>query len=236
VSEPRVKADLSVVVTDAWREAFPQARVGLLALDDVTNPTTHPLLVQRVREVETRLRDQFAGADRTTLAALPSIQAYQAHYRAFGQTYHVLRQLESVVLKRKPLSSGSALVLAMFAAELDSQLLTAGHDLDAVQPPLVVDRSSAGERFVGIGGQEHVPRPGDMLMRDAAGIISAVLYGPDQRTRLGDQTRRALFTVYAPAGVDADAVHRHLAQLAALVRLVAPAATTRLLGLYPSSI
>jgi len=220
-------------VTDAWRETFPDARVGLLVLDDVSNPEAQPLLEHEVRELEVRLREQFAGADRSALTALPIIQAYQRHYRTFGQTYHVLRQLESVGLKGKQLASRGALVLAMFAAELESLLLTAGHDLDAVQLPLVVDRSAAGESFVGIGGREQVLRADDMLMRDAAGIISAVIYGPDDRTRLSGTTQRALFTTYAPPGIDIDLVRHHLARLAELATVVAPAASIQLLELYP---
>jgi DNA/RNA-binding domain of Phe-tRNA-synthetase-like protein len=53
--------------------------------------------------------------------------------------------------------------------------VTAGRDLDAVRPPLVLDCSTAGERFTGIGGQELVLQAGDVLMRDSDGIISAVL-------------------------------------------------------------
>jgi DNA/RNA-binding domain of Phe-tRNA-synthetase-like protein len=235
VPEASGRSDLPVVVTDAWREMFPEARVGLLVLEDVVNPPTHARLEQRVREVEAGLRERFAGADRAALAALPVIRAYQRHYRAFGQTYHVLRQLESVALRGRSLASHGALVLAMFAAELEALLLTAGHDLAAVRPPLVVDRSSAGDRFIGLGGREHELRPGDMLMRDRAGIISAVVYGPDERTRLHERTRRALFTAYAPAGVTDDAVRRHLDELAALVRLVAPAATVGLQALRPAA-
>ena len=123
--------------------------------------------------------------------------------------------------------------MAMVAAELQSQLLTAGHDVDLVRPPLVLDRSTAGDRFVGIDGQERVLRPGDMLMRDAAGILSAVVYGPDQRTRIGEGTRRALFSVYAPAGIATAAVRDHLDELAGWVSLIAPAATVRLLAIYP---
>src|SRR5437763_694331 len=149
-----------IVVTDRWRAAFPEARVGVLLLDDVANPPAHSGLEDAIRHIEDELRQRFGGAERATLAALPAIQAYQRHYRAFGQTYHVLRQLESVALKGKPLTSPSTLVLAMFAAELESLLLTAGHDLDAVQLPIFLDVSEAGERFVGIGGQEHVLRPG----------------------------------------------------------------------------
>src|SRR5712691_8454780 len=161
--------DLSVVVTDGWRTGFPGARVGLLRVDNVVNQPASVLLQRRTERIEAELRQRFASADRASLAALPTIRAYQRHYRAFGQTYHVLRQLESVALKGKSLGSRGALVLAMFAAELESLLLTAGHDLEAVRPPLVVDRSNADERFTGIGGQDHMLRSGDMLMRDALG-------------------------------------------------------------------
>jgi DNA/RNA-binding domain of Phe-tRNA-synthetase-like protein len=153
------------------------------------------------------------------------VQAYQAHYRPFGQTYHVVRQLESVALKGRDLASpGGALVSAMFAAELDSLLLTAGHDVDALVPPLVVDCSQAGDRFVGINGQERELKPGDMLMRDALGIISAVLHGPDQRTRFAETTTSALFVTYAPKGIARADVQRHLDEIAANVRLTDPSA------------
>jgi DNA/RNA-binding domain of Phe-tRNA-synthetase-like protein len=223
-----------ILVTNGWRASCPEARVGLLRVDHVVNQPAPAPLRHQSQQIEAQLRQRFATADRASLAALPVIQAYQRHYRAFGQTYHVLRQLESVALKGKPLASPSGLVLAMFAAELDSLLLTAGHDVDALQPPLVIDRSVADERFVGLGGREQVVRSGDMLMRDEGGIISAVVYGPDERTRLVDHTRRVLFSTYAPAGISTEQVFRHLDQLAALVQLASPDAEVRLRAIYPS--
>ena len=213
---------MRVEVAPGWREVFPYAHVGLVVLEDVANPSAHPALEARVRDVEAALRQQYAGMQRADLANLPVVQAYQRHYRAFGQTYHVLRQLESVALKGKPLTSSSALVLAMFAAELQSMLLTAGHDLDKLEPPIVLDASGAGERFIGIGGQEFDVREGDMLMRDGGGIISAVVYGPDQRTRLTDSTRAVAYTTYAPAGIELSQVEEHLQRIAELARIVAP--------------
>jgi DNA/RNA-binding domain of Phe-tRNA-synthetase-like protein len=232
-SNNRQVKELQVDVAPGWVRAFPGAQVGMLALEGVANPPTHAGLEPRVRAIEARLRQQYAHLQRSDLAALPIVQAYQRHYRAFGQTYHVVRQLESVVLKGKPLASHSALVLAMFAAELDSLLLTAAHDLDAVEPPIVLDASHEGERFVGIGGQEHVLRSGDMLMRDGSGILSAVVYGPDRRTRVGEKTRHVLFTTYAPTGIDPYLVMRHLDQLAELVRTMSPQAKPILQMIYP---
>ena len=191
----------------------------------VSNAERSAELDGQLVELQTHLRERYASADRAVLANLPAIRAYQAHYRAFGQTYHVLRQLESVAFKGRDLASpGGSLVSAMFAAELSSLLLTAGHDVEALVPPLVVDCSKAGDRFVGINGQERELKPGDMLMRDGRGIISAVLNGPDQRTRLSETTTRALFVTYAPAGISPADIQSHLDQIVEYVRLADPRA------------
>ncbi len=208
-----------------WRRIFPDASVGCLHMGGVSNPERHPALAQRLLAVQSDLRVRYASADRASLLSLPVVQAYQAHYRAFGQTYHVLRQLESVALKGRDIASpGGALVSAMFAAELHSLMLTAGHDVANLTPPLLVDCSRESDRFVGITGKERELRPGDMLMRDGLGIISAVLHGPDQRTRFSETTTSALFVTYAPAGIARNDVHRHLEQIADNVRLTDPAA------------
>ncbi len=228
--------DIRVEVSPAWRQAFPGAHLGVLAMWGVANPAEHQPLDARVRELEADLRRRFEGADRAALAQVPVMQAYQQYYRRFGQTYHVLLQLESVVRKGKPLRSrGGALATAMFAAEVDSGLLTAGHDLDAVALPIVCDESALGDRFVGIGGQEQVLKAGDMLVRDQQGIISDVLYGPDQRTRLREETGSVLFTTYAPAGVDEALVLGHLQALSDLTRLIVPSAETIRLSVHPSA-
>jgi hypothetical protein len=70
------------------------------------------------------------------------------------------------------------------------------------------------------------------MMADAEGVITSVIYGLDQRTRITPETRQALFTVYAPPGVGQQAVHAHLRDVEANVLLVAPDATTVSLQVY----
>lgn len=216
---------MRVQVSEAWRAAFPGACVGVLALDGVHAAEHSDALDAYLAEVEAELRRRYAGFDRPRLAQLPTVRAYQAHYRAFGQTYHLLGQLESVVLKGRPLRSpGGALVTALFAAEIEHQLLTAGHDADALQGDLEVDRARGGEQFSGPGGREHVLKDGDMLMRDALGIISAVLAGADERTRLRPTSTRVVYVTYAPTGVGQAALGAHMDTIGRLVRLAAPEA------------
>jgi DNA/RNA-binding domain of Phe-tRNA-synthetase-like protein len=202
--------------------AYPGAAVGVLAMRDAANPERHPALDARKAELESQLRARFR--DRAELKALEPIRAYTAYYKRFKKTYHVLLQLESVVLKGKPIPRVAALVEAMFVAELKNLLLTAGHDLDAVQEPVRLDVSDGSEHYVRLNGQEQVLKAGDMMIADAQSVISSVLYGPDRRTRIAPHTRRVLFTVYAPPGIGERAVHEHLHDIEANVVLIAPGA------------
>jgi DNA/RNA-binding domain of Phe-tRNA-synthetase-like protein len=212
-----------LTVTDAFREGFPGAVVGALAMGGVRNPERSDALEEAKRALEVELR----GIG--DLDGNPALRAYADYYRPFGKTFHVKAQWESVAVKGKPIPSRAALVEAMFMAELRSLVLTAGHDLDALSGTLRADVSADGDAYVTLSGAEAVLKRGDMLMADAAGIVSSVLRGPDQRTRITPETRRAVFAVYAPAGVGEEAVRRHLDDLRANVELIAPGARTEAL-------
>ena len=214
--------DVQVRLADAWQRDYPGASVGVLALDGVENPPEHAALAEHVQRIEDELRARWSGATRADLVRVPELEAYRRYYRRFDKTYHVQLQLESVALKGRKLRGNGSLVLAMFAAELHGLLLTAGHDQATVHGALTVDVVAAGERYTGLGGREHTLQPGDMYIHDEAGILSSILYGPDDRTPIRPTTRRALFCVYAPAGIERDAVARHLDEIASNARLIAP--------------
>ena len=219
-------------VSRAWQVAYPGAAVGVLAMGDVANPKQHPELDQRKAALEARLRAQYAGYDRAALRDLPQLQAYHTFYKQFKKTYHVQLQLESIVFKGKSIPRVAALVEAMFMAELQDLLLTAGHDLDIVQSPVGIYVADGSERYLRINGQEQVLKAGDMYIADREDVLSSVIYGPDHRTQINPQTRRVLFTAYAPPGIGHSAVHDHLQNIRNNVQVVAPKAKVELLEVY----
>jgi DNA/RNA-binding domain of Phe-tRNA-synthetase-like protein len=219
-------------VTSAWKSAFPGAHVGVLAIKDVANPAHHAELEKLKAELESRLRDQFKGQDRTALSGHPVLQAYGEYYKRFKKTYHVQLQLESIVIKGKSIPSVASLVEAMFMAEVRNMLLTAGHDLDALQLPLTLDLSNGTESYTVMRGEEQILKPGDMFISDKLGIISDVIYGPDRRTQINAETHSVVFTVYAPTGIDEHAVLEHLQDIRDYVLLIAPQAQVELLQVF----
>lgn len=185
----------------SWKSSFPGAHAGVLEMRNVSNPAHHDGLEKRKTEIEEQLCAQFSGQDRATIANHPVLKVYGEYYKRFKKTYHVQLQLESIVLKGKSIPTVASLVECMFMAEVKNMLLTAGHDLDKLQFPLRLDVTKGDESYVLLRGETQTVKAGDMMISDGLGIISNIIYGPDQRTQITAETRNVVFTVYAPAGI-----------------------------------
>ncbi len=219
-------------ISDTWKTTYPEAFVGLLAMDNVVNPQHHPELEALKTDIEVQLRSQFVNFERADLKALPILRAYNTYYKQFKKSYHVQAQIESVVWKGKPIPSVAALVEAMFMAELKNMLLTAGHDLEKLQLPVKIDVAVGDEHYLKMNGQEQVLKAGDMYIADGQGILSSILYGPDRRAQISPATAKVLFTIYAPPGIEPQTVRQHLEDIRNYVRIVAPQADVTLLEVY----
>ncbi len=225
--------DLSIFsVSSAWAEAYPEAHAGVLVMRGAANPARHAGLDQEKANLEKSLRERYAGMNRGQLLEDPILRAYDAHYRRFKKTYHVQLQLESILFKQKAIPSVAALVEAMFMAEVETRLLTAGHDLDRIQLPLTLDVATGSESYVLLRGEPQATKSGDMLIHDRLGIVSSIVYGPDQRTQINANTSKAVFTVYAPNGVPVTAIEAHLDKIQQYVKMISPEAYPSLARVY----
>jgi DNA/RNA-binding domain of Phe-tRNA-synthetase-like protein len=153
---------LSISTTDAWRDARPGAAVGLLELSGADNAHSSAGLETRKRETEAHLRERYRGFTRQDFLALPVMTAYAQYYKRFNKTYHVQLQVESIVLKGKNLSDVSPLVDANFAAEVETFILTAGHEVAKLGGPISIDVSAQGDQMtqmIGMPGYTPSQRP-----------------------------------------------------------------------------
>ena len=220
-------------VSPNWRAHEPEASVGFLAIRGALNIPDHPELQKAKKALEEELRAQYAGMDRKALRKEPVLAAYDAFYRRFRKSYHVQLQLESVVIKGKPIFSPSALVTCMFMAELKTGLLTAAHDFDALDLPLTAEIAAGEETYQKLNGTEQQLKTGDLYIRDQQGILSSVIYGPDQRTQILPDTINSIFTTYGPPGISASQIEGQLEILEGYIRLFAPKAVRDQLLVLP---
>jgi DNA/RNA-binding domain of Phe-tRNA-synthetase-like protein len=214
--------EIRLSVSDAWTAGFPGAVVGMLVVGDIDNTGMSAELAEEKNKLESSLRQQITSRDDITMH--PIIQAYTAYYKKFRKSYHVMLQLESVALKGRAIPDVNAVVAAMFMAELKNFLLTAGHDLDSTEGPALLDISKGDELYTKMNGEQQTIKEGDMLVADSRGVLSDVIYGPDKRTRITEQTKSALFVVYAPPGVPEQAVSAHLQDIFGYIQLFSPSA------------
>ena len=219
-----------LVVTENWRRQYAGASMGLLVVENAQCSGFAEALEKQRRQLEDDLRTFFGS--KAELDSSEVLAAYSQYYKQFKKTYHVRQQLESVVFKGKSIPSVTPLVEAMFMAELKNGLLTAGHDLGQVQGTLTLDAASGEETYVLINGKEQTLKIQDMFLRDDVGVLSSIIYGPDQRTRIRPETKNAVFTVYAPDGVSRKNVEQHLEDIYSYVRLAAPQALRREQNVY----
>ncbi len=222
-------------LSESWKRTYPEAHAGILLMRNVTNPSQHPGLEQQKSALEHELRTRFQDMDRKALEQEPVLKAYDNYYKQFKKTYHVQLQLESILFKGKSIPSVAALVEAMFMAEMKDFLLTAGHDLDALQLPLTLSAAQGTESYTLLRGEPQVPKAGDMMIADQAGIISSIIYGPDQRTQITSGTRNVIFTTYAPPGIPPEKVSRHLQEIKYNVEAITPEAQVERLQVFSGS-
>ena len=219
-------------VMEAWKLAFPGAHAGVLVMKEVVNPASHAGLDRRKTDLMEEIRSRYGGLGRSQLKMISHLQVYDAYYKRFKKTFHIQLQLESIAFNGKSIPSVSALVEAMFMAEIKDILLTSGHDLDALQLPIRLDVTKGDETYTLMRGQPQQVKCGDMIISDGTCIISNIIYGPDQRLQIQPRTCNVLYTTYAPVGIRVQAVMEHLQHIREYVRLFAPDAHTEMLQVF----
>lgn len=221
-----------IKVTDQWRSTFPKGHVGLLLIGNVDNSIHTTALDRKKKEVESNLREKFAGFSRQDLMELEVLKAYRNYYKKFKKTYHVQLQLESVVHKGKSLPDVSPLVDANFTAELETLVLTAGHDADLLKKPITIDATQGYEEFIQMNGQIIILKPNDMMMTDSQGVVCTIIYGQDKRTPISSKTRRAFYVSYAPPGIPKESVQQQLDSIRDNILVFAPKAEVEMVEIF----
>ena len=215
---------LYVSATEFWRNNHPGAAIGLLEISGAAGVSASTQLDEQKRETERRLRERYAGFIRPDFLALPVMAAYDRYYHRFDKTYHVLQQVESIVLKGKNLPSVTPLVDANFIAEVETLVLTASHDADRLKGEICMDVARPGDQMTQMNGALKAVMVGDMIMRDSHGVCCSIIYGQDNQSVLTPESTHALYVAYAPAGVPAIQVSAHLQRIWENIQLFSPEA------------
>ena len=219
-----------LTIDNAVSEAFPGVKMGVLAMTNVN--ASAPLAPSVFTEAMNEIQRRYGQLDRAGLKGKHPIDEYVAYYKKFGYSYHVLAQLESVLQGKKQVRAASGLLQAMFLTELESMLLTAGHDLVKLQMPISLQVASGDETYQSISGRETTAVRGDLIVCDGGGVLSSIMRGPDFGSRITASTSGVLFTIYAPPGVHTAEIKTNLHKLEEMIRSFSRMAETDHLAVH----
>ena len=132
---------IEIAVSNQWKQAFSGAHIGMLLMGNVDNTKRPSPLDELKKNIVSSLRSKYEGCSRADLLETEVLKIYKSYYKNFGKTYHIQLQLESILYKGKSLPNVSPLVDANFAAEMETFLLTAGHDADRLCSSVTIDLS-----------------------------------------------------------------------------------------------
>ena len=208
--------------SNKWKATHLNAVIALLEISGVDNTQPCPPLDDRKREIEAQLREKYGEFTRKELVALLVMSAYKQYYSRFKKTYHVQLQVESIAQKGRKLPNVSPLVDANFVAEMETFILTAGHDVEKLQQPITIDISREGDTITQMNGEHKPIRAGDMIMRDSNGVSCSIIYGQDNRSFISPETSHVLYVAYVPDGIPAEIAMTQLEKIEEYIRLFSP--------------
>ena len=200
---------MKIILTPALQKKYPTSIFGRLTIRSVPNMKMHETIEQRKRNLEQKIRE-----DTKEVKTLDMIQYYDSYFKSWKKTYTYPIEYQLNTIKNgRNLPRVSVLVDSMFIAELNSMILTSGHDLDTIQGDLAFDISRGDEQYLKINGKEQDLKKGDILLKDEEGIISCILFGPAKRTTIIPKTKNVLYFAWCPETISDELVKAHLNEI-----------------------
>lgn len=214
------EAGFTVEVDRAVHEAHPDYVAVVLVASGLTNGPTDPGSDTQLAEAEAALhaRGLVKATDH------PHIASWRAAFSAFGakpsRYPSSAEALIGRVLKGRPIPRINALVDLYNAVSVRHVVPVGGEDAEQLQGPLRLAVAAGGEPFDPRGdGSENDPvAAGEIVWRDDRGVTCRRWnWRQGHRTQLTEQTRRAFFVFDRLGGLEIDALHRAVDDLARLL-------------------
>lgn len=221
-----------IKISPSVKNTFPETKFGMMIVKGLSSPIERAVMDNIIATEIAQMKLNNSGYERKPALTKEPLCHYAAYYKRYNKTYHVLGQLESVLLKGKSIPPVGVPVEAMFLAELKDLLLTAGHDLELIEGDLTINAATEPLNYTGISGKEQQLIKNDLYLSDEKGILSSIMNGPDYRTRITEATQNALYFVYGVEGVTEPLIHAHLKTLSSYLLQAIPGVDVQSINVY----
>ncbi|MFQ5647604.1 MAG: tryptophan--tRNA ligase [Candidatus Aenigmatarchaeota archaeon] len=193
------------------RERYPLFKTGLVSLTGLDNKAGKALRPER-KSVEQLVRKHYKD-----FTKIQSIKWYDKYFGRFDKPFPLAEGIKAV-LEGRGIPTWSPLVDAVILAELKHAAFLGMMDADKLVLPLQFDEAQEGEEFFKLGGGSVFLQQGDVVVRDAKGIVLSYLEGPAERVKIGAATKNCLVLGLFVPGIKEDLMKQALRDAARLAR------------------
>ncbi|MEM0010850.1 MAG: phenylalanine--tRNA ligase beta subunit-related protein [Candidatus Bathyarchaeia archaeon] len=183
---------------------FPELKVLAVLIEDLRvtagNPELETLMEETIKEVKSKYRAE-------SLKDVPSIRAYRDFFWRIGLDPTKNRPAAEALIRRillgNPLPKINAFVDSLNIASIKSEVAIGSFDVDKIVGSRALIRyARCGEEFYGIGmSKPMVMRGCEVVISDDAGLIAMYPYRDSERTKICENTKKALLIFCGVPGV-----------------------------------
>jgi DNA/RNA-binding domain of Phe-tRNA-synthetase-like protein len=194
-----MEKEVSLTITDAYRLRFPNLAFGIGTIQDCTYFEMSDSFKLYKRELLRKMRR------RSNLVQVEEqINVYAQFFKEWGYPCPLPIHFKRTIEMGFPIVN--LYIDAHIIAEMCHGILMAIQDLNRFNGEWRLDLAIEGEAFQSVSGKTLSCKGGEIVLRDAAGIVCSLFQGPDFRTRVDASSRDIVVYVFMAPGIQEEQV------------------------------
>lgn len=195
---------MRVVIDGKIAEDFPGLNILAILIENLRvtaeNPELESLKMKVIEEVKSKYKIE-------TLKDVPSVRAYRNFFWRIGLDPTKNRPAAEALIRRilleNPLPKINTFVDSLNIASIKSEVAIGSFDADKIVGDEITLRyAREGEEFYGIGmSKPMVMRSHEIVLSDNAGLIAIYPHRDSERTKITEETRRAIIVFCGVPGI-----------------------------------
>jgi len=174
--------EIPLQISDRYRNRFSELGFGIGTISDCTYFEKREDFKLYKRELLRKMRR------RSHLAQIQErIHLYEQFFKEWGYECPLPGHLKRALDMGYPIVN--LYIDTHLIAEMYHGILMAIQDLDRFDGDWMLDLASEGESFQGVSGRTIYCKEGEIVLRDAKGIVCSLFQGPDFRTKIDPSSR-----------------------------------------------
>ncbi len=194
-----MQQEVSLTITDAYRQKFPDLGFGIGTVQDCAYFEKNEDFKLHKRELLRKMKR------RTHLSEIEGrIQLYDQFFKEWGYPCPLPGHLKRTVEMGFPIHN--LYIDTHIIAEMNHGILMAIQDLDRFEGAWRLDLAQEGERFQAVSGKTIFCKRDEIVLRDEKEIVCSLFQGPDFRTKVDPSSRNIVVYVFTAPGIGEEPV------------------------------